>query len=32
MASPSPVTDGKIVIIMYGTGDIAAFDFDGNQK
>lgn len=32
MASPSPVTDGKIVIIMFGTGDIAAFDFDGNQK
>lgn len=32
MASPSPVTDGKIVISMFGTGDIAAFDFDGNQK
>lgn len=32
MATPSPVTDGKIVIAMYGTGDIAAFDFDGNLK
>jgi outer membrane protein assembly factor BamB len=31
MASPSPVTDGKTVFIMYGTGDLAAFDFSGNE-
>ncbi len=29
MASPSPVTDGKSVFILYGTGDMAALDFDG---
>jgi len=31
MASPSPVTDGKTVWVMFGTGDIAAYDFAGNQ-
>jgi outer membrane protein assembly factor BamB len=31
MASPSPVTDGKRVIIMFGTGDLAAFDFSGKE-
>lgn len=31
MAAPSPVTDGKRVIALYGTGDIAAFDFEGNE-
>ncbi len=30
MASPSPVTDGKNVFVLYGTGDLAALDFDGN--
>ena len=29
MASPSPVTDGKSVFILYGTGDLAALDFAG---
>jgi outer membrane protein assembly factor BamB len=29
MASPSPVTDGKTVYVLFGTGDIAALDFDG---
>jgi outer membrane protein assembly factor BamB len=29
MASPSPVTDGKTVYALYGTGDIAALDFRG---
>jgi outer membrane protein assembly factor BamB len=29
MASPSPVTDGKTVWALFGTGDIAALDFDG---
>ncbi|HRI15280.1 MAG TPA: PQQ-binding-like beta-propeller repeat protein [Verrucomicrobiota bacterium] len=31
MASPSPVTDGKRVIALFGTGDLAAFDFEGNE-
>ncbi|MDB6124809.1 MAG: WD40-like repeat-like protein [Pedosphaera sp.] len=31
MASPSPVTDGKIVVILFGTGDLAAYDFSGKQ-
>lgn len=31
MASPSPVTDGKIVVTMFGTGDVAAYDFSGKQ-
>jgi len=31
MCSPSPITDGKTVWFFYGTGDLAAFDFDGNQ-
>jgi outer membrane protein assembly factor BamB len=30
MASPSPVTDGKTVWALYGTGDLAALDFQGN--
>ncbi len=31
MASPSPVTDGKSVFVLYGTSDLAAFDFDGKE-
>lgn len=31
MSSPSPATDGKIVVAMYGTGDVAAFDFEGKE-
>lgn len=31
MASPSPVTDGKAVYVLFGTGDFAAYDFQGNQ-
>lgn len=31
MASPSPVTDGKSVFIIFATGDLAAFDFSGKQ-
>ncbi|MGZ4989090.1 MAG: outer membrane protein assembly factor BamB family protein, partial [Limisphaerales bacterium] len=31
MASPSPVTDGKTVFFMFGTGDLAAYDFKGKQ-
>jgi outer membrane protein assembly factor BamB len=30
-ASPSPVTDGQRVYIMFATGDLAAFDFSGKQ-
>jgi len=30
MASPSPVTDGRAVYFMFGSGDLAAMDFDGN--
>ena len=29
MASPSPVTDGKTVYAFFGTGDLAALDFEG---
>jgi outer membrane protein assembly factor BamB len=31
MASPSPITDGKAVYALFGTGDFAAYDFQGNQ-
>src|SRR5258708_1338854 len=31
MTSPSPVTDGKTVWIMTGTGLLRAFDFKGNE-
>jgi outer membrane protein assembly factor BamB len=31
MSSPSPVTDGKRVWVMTGTGIMKAFDFDGKE-
>ena len=31
MASPSPVTDGKRVYALFGTSDLAAFDFEGKE-
>ena len=31
MASPSAVTDGKRVVVMFGTGHLAAYDFAGRQ-
>ncbi len=31
MASPSPVTDGKNVWVMTGTGILKCFDFDGKE-
>lgn len=31
-ASPSPITDGESVFVHFGNGDLAAFDFAGNQK
>jgi outer membrane protein assembly factor BamB len=30
-ASPSPVTDGKLVVFFYGRGDLAAFDLAGKE-
>ena len=30
-ASPSPVTDGRSVVVHFGNGDLAAYDFDGNR-
>lgn len=31
MASPSPVTDGRSVFLLVGTGKLAAFDFSGKE-
>lgn len=31
MASPSPVTDGRSVFVIFGTGELAGYDFAGNQ-
>ena len=31
MSSPSPVTDGKRVFVMTGTGVLKGFDFDGKE-
>jgi outer membrane protein assembly factor BamB len=31
MASPTPVTDGEVVIAHFGNGELAAYDFDGKQ-
>jgi outer membrane protein assembly factor BamB len=30
-ASPSPATDGKVVVAHFGNGLLAAYDFDGQQ-
>ena len=30
-ASPSPLTDGRRVVVHYGNGELAAYDFDGKQ-
>jgi outer membrane protein assembly factor BamB len=30
-ASPSPVTDGKVAVFLYGNGELAAFDFEGKK-
>ena len=32
MSSPSPVTDGKSVYVMTGTGVLKGFDFSGNEQ
>jgi outer membrane protein assembly factor BamB len=31
LASPSPVTDGAVVVVHFGNGDLAAYDFAGRQ-
>ena len=31
LATPSPVTNGKVVIVHFGNGDLAAYDFNGGQ-
>ncbi|MHC4727710.1 MAG: outer membrane protein assembly factor BamB family protein [Planctomycetota bacterium] len=30
-ASPSPVTDGKYVFFLYGSGHLVGFDYEGNK-
>jgi outer membrane protein assembly factor BamB len=30
-ASPSPVTDGEVVVAHFGNGELAAYDFEGQQ-
>jgi outer membrane protein assembly factor BamB len=30
-ASPSPVTNGSVVVVHFGNGDLAAYDFSGQQ-
>ena len=30
-ASPSPATDGKVVVFFYGNGDLAGFDLESKQ-
>jgi outer membrane protein assembly factor BamB len=31
-ASPSPVTDGKLVVFFYGNGDLVCFNLDGTTR
>ncbi len=31
LASPSPITDGKTVVVHFGNGDLAAYDFQGRR-
>jgi outer membrane protein assembly factor BamB len=31
MASPTPATDGEVVVAHFGNGELAAYDFDGKQ-
>ncbi|MFZ5833675.1 MAG: PQQ-binding-like beta-propeller repeat protein, partial [Planctomycetota bacterium] len=31
LATPSPVTNGEVVVAHFGSGDLAAYDFSGNQ-
>ena len=31
MTAPSPVTDGNVVVFLFGTGELIGYDFDGEQ-
>lgn len=31
LATPSPVTNGEVVVVHFGNGDLAAYDFSGGQ-
>lgn len=31
LATPSPVTDGQVVIVHFGNGELAAYDFQGER-
>lgn len=31
LASPSPVTNGQLVVVHFGNGDLAAYDYAGNR-
>ena len=31
LASPTPATDGRVVVAHFGNGDLAAYDFDGHR-
>ena len=31
LASPSPATDGQLVVVHFGNGDLAAYDYEGQQ-
>ncbi len=31
MATPTPVTNGEVVVVHFGNGDLAAYDFNGGQ-
>lgn len=31
LATPSPVTNGELVVVHFGNGDLAAYDFQGTQ-
>jgi outer membrane protein assembly factor BamB len=32
MAAPTPVSDGQSVVVLFGTGDLASMDLDGNVR
>src|SRR3954454_3899830 len=32
LASPSPVTDGRTVVVHFGNGDLVAYDFAGHER
>jgi outer membrane protein assembly factor BamB len=31
LATPSPATDGQLVVVHFGNGDLAAYDYDGKR-